>query len=103
MKSNPTTPTCGTEVDKTRQAPLADKTINTQTPPADKTANTKHQIERTAPYIEIVRRVKIDPAKDYKAITGVPHRPTPDVTLKIFKTGKLSGESKLTRQKITKL
>ena len=69
---------------KTRQAPLADKTINTQTPPADKTANTEHQIERTALYIEVVRRIKIDPAKDYKLITGVPHRPTLEITLKIF-------------------
>ena len=102
MKSNPTTPTCGKST-KTRQAPLADKTINIQTPPADNTTNTKHQIERTALYIEVVRRIKIDPAKDYKVITGVPHRPTLEITLKIFKTGKLSGEPKLTRLKITKL
>ena len=120
MKSNPTTPTCGTEVDKNPTSSTCGQ--NNKHTNSTCGQNGKHKapnrengtLYRNCPESQnrpgkrlqsynwsttqtcsgyhfeniqnwkIVRRVKIDPAKDYKAITGVPHRPALEITLKIF-------------------
>ena len=85
VDKNPTSSTCGQNGKHTKLHLRTER--QTQ----------KHQIERTALYIEITRRIENRPGKDYKVITRIQHRPILEITLMTFKLENYPANRKLTR------